>query len=57
MEKAPELLAEPPKIEKADVLADRVLGQEFFWVRPLARCPEIACVRAGRILIVCSDCA
>jgi quinol monooxygenase YgiN len=26
MEKAPELLAEPPKIEKADVLADRLLG-------------------------------
>jgi quinol monooxygenase YgiN len=26
MEKAPELLAEPPKIEKADVLADRILG-------------------------------
>jgi len=25
MEKAPELLAEPPKIEKADVLADRLL--------------------------------
>jgi quinol monooxygenase YgiN len=24
MEKAPELLAEPPKIEKADVLADRL---------------------------------
>jgi hypothetical protein len=23
LEKAPELLAEPPKIEKADVLADR----------------------------------
>ena len=26
MQKAPELLAEPPKIEKADVLADRLLG-------------------------------
>jgi len=26
MERAPELLAEPPKIEKADVLADRLLG-------------------------------
>jgi quinol monooxygenase YgiN len=26
MEKAPELLPEPPKIEKADVLADRLLG-------------------------------
>ena len=26
MEKAPELLAEPPKIEKADVLADRLPG-------------------------------
>ena len=26
MEKAPQLLAEPPKIEKADVLADRLLG-------------------------------
>jgi len=26
MEKAPELLAEPPKVEKADVLADRLLG-------------------------------
>jgi quinol monooxygenase YgiN len=26
MEKAPELLAEPPKIEKAAVLADRLLG-------------------------------
>ena len=26
MEKAPELLSEPPKIEKADVLADRLLG-------------------------------
>jgi hypothetical protein len=26
MENAPELLAEPPKIEKADVLADRLLG-------------------------------
>jgi len=26
MEKAPELLAEPPKIEKADVLAERLLG-------------------------------
>jgi len=26
MEKAPEILAEPPKIEKADVLADRLLG-------------------------------
>jgi quinol monooxygenase YgiN len=26
MEKAPELLAEPPNIEKADVLADRLLG-------------------------------
>jgi quinol monooxygenase YgiN len=26
MEKAPELLAEPPKIEQADVLADRLLG-------------------------------
>ncbi len=26
MEKAPELLVEPPKIEKADVLADRLLG-------------------------------
>jgi quinol monooxygenase YgiN len=26
MKKAPELLAEPPKIEKADVLADRLLG-------------------------------
>jgi quinol monooxygenase YgiN len=26
MEKALELLAEPPKIEKADVLADRLLG-------------------------------
>ena len=26
MAKAPELLAEPPKIEKADVLADRLLG-------------------------------
>jgi hypothetical protein len=26
MEKASELLAEPPKIEKADVLADRLLG-------------------------------
>jgi quinol monooxygenase YgiN len=26
MDKAPELLAEPPKIEKADVLADRLLG-------------------------------
>ena len=26
MEKAPELLAEPPKIEKADVLADRLRG-------------------------------
>ena len=26
MEKAPELLAEPPKIEKADVLAYRLLG-------------------------------
>jgi len=26
MEKAPELLAEPPTIEKADVLADRLLG-------------------------------
>jgi quinol monooxygenase YgiN len=26
MEKAPELLAEPPKIEKADVLADRLLS-------------------------------
>ncbi|PYI82540.1 MAG: antibiotic biosynthesis monooxygenase, partial [Verrucomicrobia bacterium] len=25
MEKAPELLSEPPKIEKADVLADRLL--------------------------------
>jgi quinol monooxygenase YgiN len=24
--KAPELLADPPKIEKADVLADRLLG-------------------------------
>ena len=24
MEKAPELLTEPPKIEKADVLADRL---------------------------------
>jgi len=26
IEKAPELLAEPPKIEKADVLADRLPG-------------------------------
>ena len=26
MEKAPELLAEPPKIKKADVLADRLPG-------------------------------
>jgi quinol monooxygenase YgiN len=26
MEKALELLAEPPKIEKADILADRLLG-------------------------------
>ena len=26
MEKAPELLAEPPTIEKADVLADRLPG-------------------------------
>ena len=26
MEKAPDILAEPPKIEKADVLADRLLG-------------------------------
>jgi len=26
MKKAPELLAEPPTIEKADVLADRLLG-------------------------------
>jgi quinol monooxygenase YgiN len=26
MANAPELLAEPPKIEKADVLADRLLG-------------------------------
>jgi len=26
MQKAPKLLAEPPKIEKADVLADRLLG-------------------------------
>jgi hypothetical protein len=26
MAKAPELLADPPKIEKADVLADRLLG-------------------------------
>ena len=26
MEKAPDLLAEPPKIEKADVLADRLPG-------------------------------
>ena len=26
MKKAPELLAEPPKIEKADVLADRLPG-------------------------------
>ena len=26
MEKAPELLAEPPKIEKADVLADSLPG-------------------------------
>ena len=26
MEKAPELLAKPPKIEKADVLADRLPG-------------------------------
>jgi hypothetical protein len=26
MEKAPELLAQPPKIEKADVLADRLPG-------------------------------
>ena len=25
-QKAPKLLAEPPKIEKADVLADRLLG-------------------------------
>ena len=26
MEKAPDLLAEPPKIEKADLLADRLPG-------------------------------
>ena len=26
MEKAPELLAEPPRIDKADVLANRLLG-------------------------------
>jgi len=26
MEKAPDLLAQPPKIEKADVLADRLPG-------------------------------
>jgi quinol monooxygenase YgiN len=57
MEKAPELLAEPPKIEKADVLADRLLGWEFFWLTLFARYPEIARARASKILIAGSDCA
>jgi len=38
MEKAPELLAEPPKIEKADVLADRLLGYD--------RCPALGAATA-----------
>jgi hypothetical protein len=32
-------------------------AQAFFWVKPLARCPEIARALGGKILIVCSDCA
>src|SRR6476660_2142260 len=55
MEKAPDLLAEPPKIEKADVLADRLPGWEFFWVSLLARCSKIARAPAGKILMSGSD--